>query len=55
MILGKALNLSEPEYLGLENGAPTRLPGYGEDSQGPARCIAQAAPTWEAEAITDGY
>lgn len=47
VILGKALNLSEPQYPDLENGANTFLPGCCENSHETALYIAQAASTWE--------
>lgn len=49
VILGKALNLSEPQYPDLENGANTSLPGRRENFHETALYIAQAASTWESK------
>lgn len=43
--LGRGINLSEPHYPDLENGANTFLPGYCEDSHETALYTVQAAPT----------
>lgn len=52
VILGKALKLSEPQYLNLENGANTCLPGCLKNSQEIALFMAQVVLTQELKQLT---